>query len=102
MEPMRSLLLGAFLLRLGVSAQVIRFDNGVPGQLPPGWITAMTHEGAPPRWQIVRDPSAPSPPYALAQLSQDRTAGRFPPGHLGRGRDSKRRGQRCVQDGGRR
>jgi hypothetical protein len=38
----------------------------------------MTHSGAAPRWEIVRDESAPSPPYVLAQLSQDRTAGRFP------------------------
>jgi hypothetical protein len=38
----------------------------------------MTHEGAAPRWEIVRDESAPSPPYVLAQLSTDRIAGRFP------------------------
>jgi hypothetical protein len=59
-------------------AQVIRFDAGTPGKLPPAWSVAMTHDGAPPRWEIVRDESAPSPPYVLAQLSQDRTAGRFP------------------------
>jgi hypothetical protein len=38
----------------------------------------MTHNGGAPRWEIVRDESAPSPPHVLAQLSQDRTAGRFP------------------------
>jgi hypothetical protein len=38
----------------------------------------MTHDGGAPRWEIVRDESAPSPPYVLAQLSRDRTAGRFP------------------------
>jgi hypothetical protein len=38
----------------------------------------MTHAGGAPQWQIVRDPSAPSPPFAFAQTSQDRTAGRFP------------------------
>ena len=38
----------------------------------------MTHDGAPPRWEIVRDESAHSAPYVFAQLSQDRTAGRFP------------------------
>ena len=37
----------------------------------------MTHDGAASRWEIVRDDSAPSPPYVLAQLSQDHTAGRF-------------------------
>ena len=38
----------------------------------------MTHNGAAPRWEIVRDESAPKPPYVLAQLSRDKTAGRFP------------------------
>ena len=59
-------------------AQVIRFDADTAGKLPRAWSVAMTHDGAPPRWEIVRDESAPSPPYVLAQLSQDRTAGRFP------------------------
>src|ERR1700694_5839911 len=68
----------AFLLHCLTSAEVIRFNNYVPGKVPPGWTVAMTHEGAAPRWEIVRDESAPSPPYALAQLSRDRTAGRFP------------------------
>jgi hypothetical protein len=71
--------LGAtLLLCFAAPAQVIRFDNGVPGKLPAGWTVAMTHDGAPPRWEIVRDQSAPSPPYVLAQVSRDRTAGRFP------------------------
>jgi len=38
----------------------------------------MTHEGGAPRWEIVRDESAPSPPFVFAQLSSDSTAGRFP------------------------
>jgi len=59
-------------------AEVIRFDASTPGKLPHDWSVAMTHNGAPPRWEIVRDESAPSPPYVVAQLSQDRTAGRFP------------------------
>jgi hypothetical protein len=71
--------LGAALLLYSLApAEVVRFDNGVPGRLPEGWTTAMTHEGAAPRWEIVRDESAPMPPYALAQLSSDGTAGRFP------------------------
>jgi hypothetical protein len=31
-----------------------------------------------PRWEIVHDESAPAPPWVLAQVSRDRTAGRFP------------------------
>ncbi len=60
------------------SAAVIGFDKSAPGKLPPGWTVAMTHEGAPPRWEVVRDDSAPKPPNVLAQLSRDSTAGRFP------------------------
>ena len=59
-------------------AEVNRFETGAPGKLPQGWSVAMTHDGGAPRWEIVRDESAPSPPYVFAQLSQDRTAGRFP------------------------
>jgi len=59
-------------------AEVIRFEADKPGTLPGGWSVAMTHDGGAPRWEIVQDESAPSPPYVLAQLSQDRTAGRFP------------------------
>jgi hypothetical protein len=70
---------GAALLLCSLApAEIIRLDNGVPGKLPPGWTVAMTHEGAAPRWEIVRDESAPTPPYVLAQLSRDATAGRFP------------------------
>ena len=68
----------ALLLYLTAEAEIIRFVNSVPGKLPSGWTVAMTHAGAPPKWEIVRDESAPSPPYVLAQVSRDATAGRFP------------------------
>jgi hypothetical protein len=68
----------ALLLHSLASSEVIPFADNVPGKLPPGWTVAMTHDGAPPRWEIVRDLSAPSPPYVLAQVSRDVTAGRFP------------------------
>ena len=71
-------LAAALLLFVPTSAQIVRFDESVPGRLPAGWTVAMTHDGAAPRWEIVRDPSAPSPPYVLAQVSRDSTAGRFP------------------------
>jgi hypothetical protein len=38
----------------------------------------MTHKGGAPKWEIVRDDSAPSKPNVLGQLSQDVTGGRFP------------------------
>lgn len=75
---MRRLIGTALLLHSLAFAEVIRFEAESPGNLPRGWTVAMTHDGGAPRWEIVRDESAPSPPYVLAQLSQDRTAGRFP------------------------
>jgi hypothetical protein len=67
----------ALLLASMAFAEVIRFD-ATPAKLPRGWSVAMTHDGGAPQWEIVRDDSAPAAPYVLAQLSQDRTAGRFP------------------------
>src|SRR6266566_7492620 len=78
MRLMREWVTFAVLLQFVARAEVIRFDNAVPGKLPAGWSVAMTHAGGPPRWEVVRDESAPSPPFVLAQLSRDRTAGRFP------------------------
>jgi hypothetical protein len=77
---MRLLLLLIALLPLSRGAQLetVRFNQVVPGKLPANWTVAMTHAGAPPHWEIVRDESAPSPPNVLAQLSRDATAGRFP------------------------
>src|SRR5215472_15357306 len=74
----RRILSAALLLQSASFAETIRFDAGIPGSLPGGWSVAMTHGGSAPRWEIVRDPSAPSPPLVLAQLSRDQTAGRFP------------------------
>jgi hypothetical protein len=76
---MRVLLLLITVLPIGAAqSEVIRFDQAASGKIPIGWTVAMTHAGAPPRWEIVHDESAPSPPNVLAQLSRDRTAGRFP------------------------
>lgn len=68
----------ALLMHSLASAEVIRFDNCVPGKLPPGWTVAITHAGAAPRWEVVRDESTAKPRYVFAQLSHDGTAGRFP------------------------
>jgi len=49
----------------------VNFDAGAPGKMPPGWTSTMTYAGAPPHWEILKDPSAPSPPNVLAQISSD-------------------------------
>ena len=63
---------------LASSANVITFDRDSLGKAPPGWTIAMTNRGVAPRWQIVRDPTAPTPPYVLAQISADTHTDRFP------------------------
>ena len=72
------LLCVALLSYFTAAAEVIRFDNCVAGKLPSGWTVALTHDGAPPQWEIVQDQTAPTPPCVLAQVSRDSTAGRFP------------------------
>src|SRR6266516_2754675 len=75
---MRMWMLVALLLQTMAHAEEIRFDGTAKGKLPPGWSIAMTHAGGAPKWEIVRDESAPHPPFVLAQSSRDATAGRFP------------------------
>lgn len=60
------------------AAETWNFDSAVPGSLPTGWSSAMTHTGGPPKWQTLPDPTAPSKSNVLAQLSTNSTAGRFP------------------------
>ena len=60
------------------SGRVINFHNAPLGQTPPGWTVAMTNRGRAPRWEVLRDGSAPTQPYVLAQVSNDPTGGRFP------------------------
>jgi hypothetical protein len=58
--------------------ETINFDSASPGTMPPGWTVAMTHAGGAPRWEVLKDDSAPSKPNVFAQVSTDVTAGRFP------------------------
>ena len=59
-------------------AQTINFDSAAVGSVPAGWTVAMTHAGGAPKWEVLKDDSAPSKPNVLAQTSNDRTGGRFP------------------------
>ena len=71
----------SWLVSVGLIAsagRVINFDNAPLGQTPPGWTVAMTNRGRAPRWEVLRDGSAPTQPYVLAQVSNDPTGGRFP------------------------
>ena len=66
------------LATLPAFAEVINFDSEKPGAMPSDWAVAMTHSGGPPKWEIRSDESAPSRPNVLAQVSDERTSGRYP------------------------
>jgi hypothetical protein len=55
----------------------IALGNALPGQLPVGFRTARTGQGAPATWSVMEDTSAPSG-KVLAQTSTDQTDYRFP------------------------
>jgi len=66
--------LAGWLFSLGLlasTAKVINFDTFPLGKTPPGWSVAMTSSGTAPRWEILKDGTAPTQPYVLAQVSPD-------------------------------
>jgi hypothetical protein len=69
------------LLSTVIAASVtvsLDFDSDAAGALPPGWRSAMTGEGTSPRWAVIKDQTAPSPPNVLAQLSETSSTTRLP------------------------
>jgi hypothetical protein len=70
----------ALLIAFGFASNgtVVNFDTARLGQMPPGWTVTMTNRGGAPQWQVVKDQSAPTQPYVLAQTSSDPTGNRFP------------------------
>lgn len=63
---------------LASTGTVINFDTAPLGKMPPGWTVSMTNAGGAPQWQIIKDTSAPTQPYVLAQTSSDPTGNRCP------------------------
>ncbi len=74
------LMLGVLVFAVSGAAQqmMINFDSDSAGKMAAGWTSAMTHTGGEQRWEVIRDDSAPSMPYVLAQLSTDATGRRYP------------------------
>jgi hypothetical protein len=54
------------------------FDGDTAGQLPTNFHSAKTGGGAQEKWVITADPTAPSKPNVVAQISTDQTDYRFP------------------------
>ncbi len=69
---------GSSLGLVVAGALAIGFDDERAGALPSGWRSAITQKGALPRWEIVPDPSAPTKPNVLAQLSSEPGRAQFP------------------------
>jgi len=74
---MRVAILAFVLTQLG-GAETVTFDRAKSGTLPRDWTVAMTHSGGEPRWEAIRDDAATGNGQVLAQVSQDKTSGRFP------------------------
>jgi hypothetical protein len=70
----------SLLLAFGLTAavRVVNFDNAVLGRTPPGWTVAMTSSGLPPQWEVLKDGTAPTRPYVLAQVAADPSGDRCP------------------------
>src|SRR6476620_11757596 len=67
----------ASILTLPADAQRITFAEAPIGGLPKDFVTALTGQGKPGKWEIVEDASAEGG-RALAQLDPDPTDYRFP------------------------
>ncbi len=61
----------------GTVTQSINFDSAKPGSLPPGW-TSVAPAGAPSKWEVLTDPTAPSPTHVFAQVSKEAVSSRCP------------------------
>ncbi|HYP27538.1 MAG TPA: family 16 glycoside hydrolase [Blastocatellia bacterium] len=57
---------------------IYNFDNDAVDRMPERFHGALTGGGAAGEWQVKADPSAPSQPNVLAQVSSDSTSSRFP------------------------
>jgi len=60
------------------TGRIVNFDTAPLGKMPAGWTAAMTNGGAAPKWEILKDGSAPTQPYVFAQVSNDPGGNRFP------------------------
>jgi hypothetical protein len=54
---------------LSPAGRVVNFDGYKIGQAPPGWTVAGSVKGT--GWEVVKDRTAPTQPYVLAEVSAD-------------------------------
>jgi len=51
--------------------RIWNFDSDPVGKLPDGWLNRFTGRGKLGRWEVIKDPTAPSGRHVLAQLSKE-------------------------------
>ena len=83
MRPLMPWILGPVLIVPSLAAgdapaRRIDFDDQKPGEPPRGFSCALTGQGRPGVWQVIRDETAGSRPNVLAQTDADATSYRFP------------------------
>ncbi|MGA7236927.1 MAG: hypothetical protein WBY44_14670 [Bryobacteraceae bacterium] len=66
---MKPLLLAISFSLIGSTGKIIDFDSATLGKMPPGWSAAMPSGGSAPKWQVLRDGSAPTQPYVFARTN---------------------------------
>ena len=74
---MKPLVLAISFGLIGSTGKIINFDTATLGKMPPGWTAAITNGGAAPKWQVLKDGTAPTQPYVLRLTAND-PVDRFP------------------------
>jgi hypothetical protein len=57
-------------------ATVFVFENSEPGKFPAGFVVGQTGPGAPGRWELVVDPTAPSGMLVVGQIDSEKAGDR--------------------------
>lgn len=55
----------------GGGTETFSFDSATLGRMPSGWSAVTPGSDTPPNWEILKDPTAPTPPYVFAQVSKN-------------------------------
>jgi hypothetical protein len=66
---MKPLLFAISFALIGSAGRIIDFDTATLGKMPPGWSEATAKSGSVPKWQVLRDGSAPTQPYVFARMN---------------------------------
>lgn len=63
---------------MNTTTKVFQFEADAAGSVPVGFTVSMTSDGGMPKWTVQQEEGAPSGKLVIAQVSDDKTRGRFP------------------------